>query len=215
MTRIELMRALIAALALVLASPAYADDDKHERGRHHEKHWRGEDRDDRYERRRWHDEELRGGRYERWREERYHGHRGRGRWSDDYHGVPPGHYRREWGRDVYVYRAPPRYDDWRERDRYALSIGGYFGRDYAVLVSRYYGQPCHWASDWRGDWRRPYWVGRPLPPHLRYHHIDRDLIRRLPPAPYGHSYVGIDRDVLLVADATKLVIDALVLASAR
>lgn len=109
-------------------------------------------------------------------------------------------------------------DDWRRGDwrgdrvwhddRYAVV---FFDDRARVILSRYYGAPY---APWRGyddHWSRPYWIGRPLPREVAWRPAPYDLVRRLPPPPYGHFYATVGRDLLLVADATRLVIDAALL----
>lgn len=61
-----------------------------------------------------------------------------------------------------------------------------------------------------GQAKKRYHVGGVLPPHLRDHRPPPDLHRRLPPPPEGHIYRHVDGDVLLVAEATHRVVDAVV-----
>ncbi len=106
-------------------------------------------------------------------------------------------------------------DDWRESawhdDRYAVR---FFDDRCRHELARFYGAPVYGWREIR-DWRRPYWVGRPLPAHISVRRLPRDLYGRLPPPPRGHRYVVYDRDVLLIAEATRLVTDAAILLSVR
>jgi hypothetical protein len=198
-----LLAGLAACAALAFAPSALADD----RDRH---------RDGYYDRG-YHDDR---------------GHRGRGWDDDDRHAYRKGYERGRREAERYPYGGRPYgYGD-RHHDRYygysdhspryghrsvtiVVPIGGYFDHRYGAVVEQYYGRPCRRYGDWRGEWRRPYAVGYALPPHVHWRPVEPDLYRVLPRAPVGYSYVSVDRDVLLIAEASKRVIDAIVIASAR
>lgn len=59
-----------------------------------------------------------------------------------------------------------------------------------------------------------YSVGGLLSDDIILGDIPGDLMGRLRPAPHGHRYVRVDNDVLLIAEGTKKVIDAITLFSA-
>lgn len=59
-----------------------------------------------------------------------------------------------------------------------------------------------------------YYIGQPLPTYVEYWAVPRDVLVSLPPAPYGTRYIWVDRDILLISEASKLVLDAVVLLSA-
>ncbi len=61
---------------------------------------------------------------------------------------------------------------------------------------------------------KQYIVGQPLPAGVTYWPLPQDVLMTMPPAPYGAQYVWVDRDVLLISEATKKVLDAVVLLSA-
>lgn len=171
----------------------YRDDDR----RHHDRHDGRHHDDSGHEKRRYSDDRghWRDDDHREWR----HADR-RGDWRYErearrWHAPPPGYYG----------GPPPR---WRD-DR--VVYGAWFHDDYARIVTRYYGRPCYAYSGWRGDWRRPYAVGYILPRDFRYGPPPRDLYGRLPPAPYGYHYGSYDGDILLIADATRLVVDAILL----
>jgi hypothetical protein len=99
----------------------------------------------------------------------------------------------------------PRYTDWRNVPR-----GGYFDNGYARIVGSYYHRNYRWWS--YGGWDRPYrpWrVGYIWPSYLFWEPVPYDLYYELPPAPYGCRYVYYDGDILLIALATGIVLDAL------
>lgn len=80
-----------------------------------------------------------------------------------------------------------------------------------ILIRDYY----------RDDFRRRippghakrYLIGAPLPLGIRYHPVPRDLYARLSPLPRGYEYIRVDNDVLLVAEASRHVVDAVALLS--
>ena len=57
-------------------------------------------------------------------------------------------------------------------------------------------------------------IGHRLPDDLNYYPIDRALLDLLGPVPSGYEYVRVDKDILLIGEATKKVIDAVTLISA-
>lgn len=61
---------------------------------------------------------------------------------------------------------------------------------------------------------KKYRVGDALPPGLDIRAVPRDLLDLLGTAPRGHQYVQVDNDILLIAEASRKVIDAVTLFSA-
>lgn len=61
---------------------------------------------------------------------------------------------------------------------------------------------------------KKYRVGYPLPDDVIYVPVPRDLLVHLSPVPAGYQYVKVDKDVLLISEASKKVIDAVTLLSA-
>ena len=61
---------------------------------------------------------------------------------------------------------------------------------------------------------KKYQIGSPLSDTVRFMPIPRDLRDLLKPAPRGYQYVQVDQDVLLISEASKMVIDAVTLLSA-
>jgi Ni/Co efflux regulator RcnB len=90
---------------------------------------------------------------------------------------------------------PDRYASRYERD----DRGRGWGRDKHGRNDRYY--PA-------------YTVGKRLPDYVQWRPIPRDLYARLKPVPVGHRYVQVDSDVLLMSEATRMIIDAVTLLSA-
>lgn len=61
---------------------------------------------------------------------------------------------------------------------------------------------------------KKYKVGKSLPDDLRWELVSDDLARLLKKPPAGYQYVQVDKDILLIGEATKKVIDAVTLISA-
>ena len=61
---------------------------------------------------------------------------------------------------------------------------------------------------------KKYGIGHSLPGDVKYSPIDRALRDLLSPPPRGYEYVKVDKDILLIGEATKKVIDAVTLYSA-
>lgn len=60
---------------------------------------------------------------------------------------------------------------------------------------------------------KKYRIGRTLPKGVVLESVPPEILLRLHP-PFGHSYAVIDGDVVLIAEATKKIIDAVTLLSA-
>ncbi len=58
---------------------------------------------------------------------------------------------------------------------------------------------------------RPYLVGAPLPAGVAYYAVPRYVLSRMAPVPAGYRYVRVDNDVLLMAEAARLILDAVTL----
>lgn len=65
-----------------------------------------------------------------------------------------------------------------------------------------------------GQAKKLYTIGQPLPQVVVFQPVPHDLLVRLQPVPVGYQYVMVDRDVLLVSEASHHVIDAITLLSA-
>lgn len=124
------------------------------------------------------------------------------RWSDDRRYSDRGWNERGWNDRGWDDRG------WDDR-RY---IGAFFSDDHRRIISNYTGRDCR---RWSRDGRRPYSVGSVFPSDYGWRPISRDLYAQLPRAPYGYSYVRFDDDVLLIREATRLVIDAILLSGER
>lgn len=63
-----------------------------------------------------------------------------------------------------------------------------------------------------GQAKKRYRIGYPL--DVEYYPLPDYLYDRLGPVPHGYQYVRVDRDILLIGEATKNVVDAITLLSA-
>jgi hypothetical protein len=126
------------------------------------------------------------------------------------------HSDRDWRRDHDRTRRSDR--DWRRDDR--RDHGKHYRRDrgkhYGWDRGKHYGwnkgkKRKHWRA--RHHPRHNYYIGRRFP-RVQYVVIDRYDDYYLPPPRRGHYYARVDNDVYLVAEATKLIIDAFVLLDA-
>lgn len=64
-------------------------------------------------------------------------------------------------------------------------------------------------------WSKPrYVIGQPLPRYVVVQPMPPLLVRQLPPPPMGYMYQYADGDVLMVAEATHRVVDAVVAVNA-
>ncbi|MDA5193498.1 DUF1236 domain-containing protein [Govanella unica] len=108
------------------------------------------------------------------------------------------------------------------------------GRDVVVIdrgargvISNYYGgyyrdmRDCprgyavrHGVCRPRGWAKQRYVIGEPLPRYVVVQPMPTMLVRELPQAPMGYGYRYVDGDVLLVANATHRVVDAVVAVNA-
>jgi hypothetical protein len=64
------------------------------------------------------------------------------------------------------------------------------------------------------DQARNYRVGQILPDDVMFQALPNELLVQLSPLPAGYAYVKVDKDVLLISEANKKVIDAVTLMSA-
>mgnify|MGYP005751339645 CR=1 FL=1 len=168
------------------------EDRREERGERREdrRDWRADRRDDRRDwrndRRDWR-ADRRDDRRD-WRRDRRDDRRD---WRDDRRDN-----RRDWRHDRRDDRRYVRHDDRRWR-------GSYWRPEYRYRAPvRYAYPPGYRAYRWRvGHTLPPAYYGRPYYVDYRHYH--------LPPPPYGHRWVRVDKDVVLVAIATGLVLDVL------
>lgn len=217
----------VAALGLLTASPALANDDDHgHRGGDRRVYQDHRDHDGRGDRR--HDDHRGNGDYRGHADVRGDGYQ-RGyappvrAYRNGYRDAERKDYyedRRIYRDGYYDGRRDDRFDDRRiYRDRYYDNRrGGYYdGRRYASYAYRPYFQPFYQYDrpyyrfdQYNAAWSRPYVIGRPLPGHLRYSRIRDGYYGGLPPCPNGYYYANVGGDILLLAAATNLVVDALI-----
>lgn len=62
--------------------------------------------------------------------------------------------------------------------------------------------------------KKRYQVGEPLGFDVEFSPVGRFLLDKLKPVPSGYMYVNVDKDILLISQATKRVVDAVTLLSA-
>lgn len=65
-----------------------------------------------------------------------------------------------------------------------------------------------------GQAKKRYRIGEYLAHDVEYSAVGRGLLDRLGPPPAGYMYVNVDKDILLISQATKKVVDAVTLLSA-
>lgn len=96
-----------------------------------------------------------------------------------------------------------------------------FGSDRRAIISDYYQsvKPCppglakkHNGCRPPGQAKKSYVIGRPLPGG--YEPLPPVLMQRMPPPPRGYVYGYVDGDVLMIAEATHRVVDAVVAVNA-
>ena len=98
-----------------------------------------------------------------------------------------------------------------------------FGNDDRVVIREYlvreYAPNCppglakkHNGCLPPGIAKKRYVVGQPL--HVQWVPVPHDLLVMLQPVPVGYQYVQVDKDVLLISEASHKVIDAITLLSA-
>jgi Ni/Co efflux regulator RcnB len=112
-------------------------------------------------------------------------------------------------------------DDDYDDDRHSYGIS--FGDGNRVVIREYlvreYAPNCppglakkHNGCLPPGIAKKRYVIGQPL--HGEWRPVPHDLLLVLEPAPIGYQYVEVDKDVLLISEASKKVIDAVTLLSA-
>lgn len=112
------------------------------------------------------------------------------------------------------------HDDRHDDDKVWIRIGD----DDRLVIQKYLGDdhrracPPGLAKKHNGclppGLAKKYKVGEPLPRDLRWEPVSDDLARLLKTPPSGYQYVQVDKDILLIGEATKKVIDAVTLISA-
>lgn len=135
----------------------------------------------------------------RWKEQGRHGHKEHGKYDRDHKG---GH---------------------KSRDRHHDQTRVIFTREVRVVIEDYYRSGKHCPPGLAkkrngclppGHAKKRYHIGKELPRHVRAERLPRYLRDRLPPPPAGYVYGYVDNDVLLIAEATHRVVDAVVAVNA-
>ena len=132
--------------------------------------------------------------------------------------------------DTYIYRNYDHQESSRTNYYYQPNVGRpavvrIYDNDRVILSryveDRYHNQYNDWNRHHHGypSYRAPqrrYIVGYPLPDQVVFYSVPYDIRSRLRPTPIGYEYVRVDDDVLLMNQATKMIVDAVsILASAR
>jgi hypothetical protein len=111
------------------------------------------------------------------------------------------------------------YDGRRQREE--VRLGGYFRDDHRVVIRDYYGReygagrrcPPGLAKKNTGclppGQAKKWAVGHVLPRDVIYYAVPPAVLVQLGPAPYGHRFVRVAADILLIAIGTGMVIDAI------
>lgn len=140
------------------------------------------------------------------------GHPGKG-WHKEHRDDKRGHHKER--------------DKRRDDDRHVVVIDRdrpHWDRSHREVIVRYYNEHRSSCPPGlietrtgclpRGQAKKRYVIGQPLPRTVVIETLPYDLYRQLPPPPHGYLYRRVDGDVLLIAEGTKKVIDAIVLFSA-
>lgn len=93
-------------------------------------------------------------------------------------------------------------------DHHRHAVSEYYGRTYRAgkcppgLAKKQNGcMPPGQAKKWH--------VGKPLPRDVVYYSVPRSLVIELGAPPYGHKYVRVGADILMIAIGTGMVVDAI------
>ena len=125
----------------------------------------------------------------------------------------------EWD-DSYVQRS---YDRHHDRDDDNTTVIKIYDNDRVILreyAEQKYYKSCppglakkHNGCQPPGQAKKHYVVGHRLPEDVTYYVVPRDVVVHLRPVPAGYQYVRVDNDVLLMNQATKMIVDAVTLLS--
>lgn len=128
--------------------------------------------------------------------------------------------------DTYIYRNYDHQDNGRYNYNYQRNVGRptvikIYDNDRVILTQyvqdRYYkSYPRSWYQHHHGypSYRpveRRYIVGYPLPQGVVYYSVPYEIRSRLRPTPIGYEYIRVDNDVLLMNQASKMIVDAVTL----
>jgi hypothetical protein len=118
------------------------------------------------------------------------------------------------------WRDHPHGRNLHDSDRVPVAIGGSDRRLIFTRLEPHYMRKCPPGLAKKRNGCLPpgqakkYVIGHPLPPGLVYWDVPPDVLAILPPAPAGAYYLWADRDILLISEASKKVLDAVVILSA-
>lgn len=87
--------------------------------------------------------------------------------------------------------------------RKPLAPGAFFGDRHRNAVHKYFEE--HPVSARAADWR----IGEPVPRGTRLSAVPRDLLPNLPDLPPGYRYAQLGGDVVMISDASKMVVDGI------
>ncbi len=140
----------------------------------------------------------------------------RGGKHNDKHGYEDDNHGSKKHKKNKSHKSDDHYDD---RHSYGITLGDnnrVVIREYLV---REYAPNCppglakkHNGCLPPGIAKKRYVIGQPL--RGQWHPVPHELMILLEPAPIGYRYVEVDKDVLLISEASKKVIDAVTLLSA-
>ena len=124
------------------------------------------------------------------------------------------------GRDHAEDSASHHSDDHHDDDKVTIRIGGSERDIISGFLREDHGRHCPPGLAKKNNGCLPpgiakkYAVGSVLPPDVITLPLPDSLLDLLGPAPRGYQYVQVDKDVLLIGEASKKVIDAVTLLSA-
>jgi Ni/Co efflux regulator RcnB len=124
--------------------------------------------------------------------------------ADDWRHHDNGHHY-GWSHDRDRFYAHERHERSERSERYYTPSYPAFRPHDRVVIREYYGPVVYRPVP--PAWR----VGYTLPYYTHYEYLSPRLLTRLQPVPVGYEYVKVDGNVLLIQDATRLVVDALTL----
>lgn len=97
---------------------------------------------------------------------------------------------------------------WGDRRYYSPRTVTIAHRDRYIITNYY--ENAHWRPI-PARFTRHYLIGAPLPGAIAYYPVPPLLVAQLRPVPREYRYVRVDNDVLLIALATRTVLDAFTL----
>lgn len=109
---------------------------------------------------------------------------------------------------------------WQDKEKIKIAIGAEDRDLIQSYLKRNYVKKCPPGLAKKNNGCLPpgiakkYRVGYPLDNDVIFSSIAEELLKVLTPAPRGYKYVQVDKDVLLINEASKKVLDAVSLMSA-